>query len=401
MIAEPNYHLTDASGDLIGTIGVDSSGAVVIDHAASGELVTIDADGIHGDALTISDATITTELTDPAGVTHTSELAELSDIPDSLSDPGNVLGGSTGESTDTAVHPDASAAGGASVAISNATAGGFEASAIGNQTEATASGSTAVGSRASATGTDSTAIGVNAVAPNDEEGVLGEEPGSFASPSWVVPGDFTVQGSKNFEIDHPLRPDTHRLRHGNYEGDVSGGLIYRREVSITLSDGASEGTATLQMPEWFGPLATNVDVVVQAQGHFGDAYAEREEPTGTDITVTANESGDYTVVIYATRDDENVPNPSEHTVTRPKGAGWDGEPRAYYRNARGVDTSQYEGVKRVEQFFDHTAECDPTPCETAFEEWCVTLADGERVDVDEPMDAAPSVVIAAALETHR
>lgn len=339
-----------------------------------------------------------------------------------VDDLGNVLGGNSGDSTAAAVHPDSDAGGDGSVAVGdNSTAAGsgsiaigngaindhddaiiignnatadtaFGASSVvvGNSASATSSDAVAIGRQATADGSgvalgenttasdfNAVAIGVGAEAANTGEAVLGGTSESTDTYDWVVPGDFTVNGSKNFEIPDPSRPDTHDLRHGNYEGDVAGGLIYRREVSIT-TDGET-GTATVTMPDWFGPLATDVDVVVQAQGHFGDAYAEREEPTGETITVTANASGDYKLVIFATRDDANVPDPVDHDVTKPKGLRWNGEPRTYYLERD--DGSAYSDVERIETKFDHDGDCKDTPCESAAHTHRVTFTGGDRVDV--------------------
>mgnify|MGYP006287074687 FL=1 len=314
----------------------------------------------------------------------------------SVSDPGNVLGGSSSDNSSTAVHPNASTSDSTSVAV------GYQASttlntetAVGNNATTDGGSSMALGANSSATADSATALGLRAEATNANEGVLGGS-GSLSTNSWVVPGDFTVNGSKNFEIDHPAQSHTHDLRHGNYEGDVAGGLIYRRTVTVSVAADDSEGTATITMPDWFGPLATDVDVVVQADGHFGDAYAERTEPNGENITVHANASGDYTCIIFATRDDENVSDPADHDVVRAKGVGWDGSPRAYYRDAPAVNPSDYTNVERVEQFFDHDESDDTVPCASAFVEWRVTFTDGERVDVDEPMDATGQTVVDAA-----
>jgi len=339
-------------------------------------------------------------------------------------DSGNVLGGTASSSSDVAVGPTATSDSGgpfASVSVGeNASVSGSAGVAIGTQSNAPAdatsigaysdtvgncvvlgrSGSAAtnqyavaLGNSATADGEYSVALGYQAEASNDYQGVLGGVPDfNNKTSEWLVPGNFTVNGSKNFQIDNPSKPHTHDLRHGNYEGDVAGGLIYRRDVSIT-TDGET-GTETIQMPDWFGPLATDVDVVVQAQGHFGNAYAEREEPNGEEITVTANADGDYNCIIFATRDDSNVPNPEDHRVVKPKGERWDGSPRNYYRDAPNVNPAKYD-VERIEQYFEHSKNCDPTPCESAFVEWRVTLSDGERVDVSEPMDAAISTVVNA------
>jgi hypothetical protein len=328
-----------------------------------------------------------------------------------VDDSGNVLGGSASSSGDVAAHPNATAntdAGGIGIGDgANATAS-FNAIAIGRNADCSATdgtsvgpiasvsgeGATALGRSASASGDDSCALGRGAEATNANAGVLGVDT-STGPNSWTVPGDFTVNGSKNFEISDPARPHTHNLRHGNYEGDVAGGLIYRRSVTVNITNNADKGTASISMPPWFGPLATDVEVVVQAQGHFGDAYAERTKPNGEEIAVTANASGDYKCIIFATRDDDNVPDPEDHDVSKPKGERWNGDPRAYHRDAPDVNPSDY-GVERIEQFFDHTEGCDATPCEAAFETWRVTLADGSRVDVEKPLDADIQTVVDTA-----
>ncbi|OYR68159.1 hypothetical protein [Halorubrum ezzemoulense] len=50
---ESNYHITDDTGSIIGTIGVDADGNPAIEHATSGEQVAITQDGLEARGLTI------------------------------------------------------------------------------------------------------------------------------------------------------------------------------------------------------------------------------------------------------------------------------------------------------------------------------------------------------------
>jgi hypothetical protein len=108
-----------------------------------------------------------------------------------------------------------------------------------------------------------------------------------------IDGDFTVSGSKSFKILHPTKAD-YWLHHSAYEGDVAGGNLYRRDIT-TIS-----GSAVLIMPDWFDPLNKDVVIFVQADRHFGRAYATAN---GNAITVTSDSDGDYHLIIFGTRRD--------------------------------------------------------------------------------------------------
>jgi hypothetical protein len=56
-----------------------------------------------------------------------------------------------------------------------------------------------------------------------------------------------VEGSKNFLINHPLRPDTHELVHSTLEGPEIA-VFYRGEAQL------SDGEATVILPDYFEAL---------------------------------------------------------------------------------------------------------------------------------------------------
>lgn len=448
-ILQQDYLKADGSAPLTGSLNLNGNdiqdNTTTIWDASNGYIPTSAIQSVSSSDLAFDPAT-QTELDNHAGNSsahHTKYTDSDAQNVVNSTDSGNVLGGDSYYSNEVAIHSSASTGEGGSYNIAigksaftgpnttngvavgrNANVGGSDSAnavndgiAIGNGATATQFndnnvGSVAIGNDAeaaggalaigggwgvSATADKSVAIGAGASASNDYQGVLGNS-GDYDTKSWVVPGDFTVNGSKNFEIDHPVKPETHDLRHGVYEGDVAGGLIYRREVTIQM-DGDT-GTETVQMPEWFGPLATDVDVVVQPQGHFGRAYAECEEPNGRTIEVTANQSGDYKLVVFATRDDSNVPDPEDHEVVKPKGMRWNGDPRSYHRDAPDVDVDRFEEVGRIEQFFEHDDSDAGVPVESAFQNWRVTFDDGERVEVDEPLSTSVEEVVSIARDNR-
>src|SRR5690606_5592755 len=143
---------------------------------------------------------------------------------------------------------DASATGNYSVALGiNASAAGEGSTALGLNASAAGVGSTALGLNASAVNnstalginasaeTTSTALGNYASAENVNEGVLGGSNEAYGTTKWIVPGSFTVNGTKNFEIPHPNpeKKATHVIRHGAVESPTPGDTLYRWKIQAT------------------------------------------------------------------------------------------------------------------------------------------------------------------------
>ena len=266
----------------------------------------------------------------------------------------------------------------------NAVASGNSATALAFDATASDSGTTALGHNATASGTSATALGrgaeasgdfalgVGAPALNDNEGVLGGD-GDFDTNNWTVPGDFTVEGSKDFEIDHPSNPDTHDLRHGAYEGPVPGGLIYSETVEVDGSERSLDGILPGYITEDdFGTAWS--DHVNEDEG-FNTGYIDTDT-----WTLHVEEPGVYDVTLIGERDDEKALSNGKHRTEKPKGERWNGEPRTYYREDPRFDADEYDDILRVRQKFEHTEDCSPEPCEEAFAGWSVTIEteDGQR-----------------------
>lgn len=232
----------------------------------------------------------------------------------------------------------------------NAKSNGGSAVAVGLNTEAIKNNSIAIGTHAKAEGRSSIAIGPNttvidsypphipedlgnssiaignlAIAQAVRTGVLGvEKDASLGTNQWIVPGDFTVNGTKNFEIPHP-HPDkknTHRIRHGAVESPTPGDTLYRYTIEAT-EDGQ---TVEIQLPDYFPYLNTNVDVWVNGHLHFGRAFGVVEDDV---LKVTCEKAGKYKVLVIGTRNDDNVQDWYVKGVEREVGETWLGETEAF------------------------------------------------------------------------
>lgn len=186
-------------------------------------------------------------------------------------DSGYVLGGDGGTSTGAvAVGPDAFSGSNYAFSAGDADAwttysiaigtGAYvdysdHGIAVGRSSYVEGFAALAVGDATTAHGSRSAALGRHAGAPNAYEGVLGVDTSSAGPYDWTVPGDFTVEGSKNFDIPHPIYSER-RIQHGSYEGPVSGGLIY--EGSITTAD----GDVRVALPDYVPHISHNLRVHV-------------------------------------------------------------------------------------------------------------------------------------------
>lgn len=216
-----------------------------------------------------------------------------------------------------------SKAGQSSIAIG----GGAETSAhngvsLGRMTRSGAN-ATAVGSNAWATGQHSTAIGAGVKVNNIREGVLGGSTVTSTN-SWLVPGDFTVEGTKNFEMPHP-KPEksaTHRIRHGAVESPTAGDTLYRFTVESTKENDMQ----TIDLPDYFIYLNKDVQVFVTPQNHFGNGYGILNEET-EQLEIHCQTQGQYNVLVIGTRNDnhQSVQDWDIKGVEREVGESWTGE----------------------------------------------------------------------------
>ena len=200
---------------------------------------------------------------------------------------------------------------GASIAIgSSARAGGFRSIAIGR-------GATSKGSGINYR--PAMALGADAIAINDWAIVIGTE-----SNETTIPGAFTVNGTKNFEIPHP-KPEkkaTHRIRHGAVESPTAGDTLYRYKIQATKDN----DKVLIDLPDYFIYLNKDVQIFVTGQGHFGNGYGELNIET-EQLEVYCQLEGEYNILVIGTRNDDHqsVQDWGIKGVEREIGESWTGE----------------------------------------------------------------------------
>lgn len=183
--------------------------------------------------------------------------------------------------------------------------------------------SVALGRQALAAGDYSVALGCGASAENANEGILGGT-GSRIASKWKVPGNFTVSGTKNFEIPHP-KPEkkaTHVIRHGAVESPTPGDTLYRWRVQASKDN----DLVTIDLPDYFIWLNKDVQIFVTPQGHFGNGYGELNRET-EQLEIHCQYEGEYNVLVIGTRNDDH-PSVQEwyiKGVEREIGESWTGE----------------------------------------------------------------------------
>jgi len=216
-----------------------------------------------------------------------------------------------------------------SIAIgNNAKTGAAEgAIAIGLNANSTKDG-IALGINSTNNSSSSIALGELATVGNSYEGVLGVPSNVFGPREWIVPGNFTVSGTKNFEIPHP-KPEksaTHRIRHGAVESPTPGDTLYRWKVQSTKDN----DLVTIDLPDYFVWLNKDVQIFVTPQGHFGNGYGELNEET-EQLEIHCQFAGEYNVLVIGTRNDDHqsVRDWYIKGVEREIGESWTGETYAF------------------------------------------------------------------------
>ncbi len=233
--------------------------------------------------------------------------------------------GSKSEGSDSvALGRGSSANSGLSISIGGSSlAEGNRGIAIGGATLSENIYSMALGYAASATGSYSVGLGYEALSENNHEGILGS-PSNLATgtKSWKVPGTFTVNGTKNFEMPHPHpnKKGTHVLRHSAVESPTAGDTLYRYTIEATEAN----QTVEMLLPDYFQYLNKNVDVWVNGDGHFGRAFGKVE---GNTLIVTCELAGSYKCLVIGTRNDDHdsVQEWDIKGVEREIGESWTGE----------------------------------------------------------------------------
>lgn len=260
---------------------------IKLGHVKAGNNITIDTDG-----------TINAQAGGNVDSVNGKTGVVVIDVPDiaGLMGPKLALGN------------NASAAGAYTVALGKDASAGNYAVALGNNASA---------------GNSAVALGQGASTENPNEGVLGATKTATTS-KWIVPGTFTVQGTKNFEIPHP-KPEkkaTHVIRHGAVESPTPGDTLYRYKITATKEN----DLVTIDLPDYFIYLNKNVQIWVIGQGHFGNGYGILNRET-EQLEIHCQYEGEYNVLVIGTRNDDHpsVQEWSIKGVEREIGESWTGE----------------------------------------------------------------------------
>lgn len=210
--------------------------------------------------------------------------------------------------------------------------------AIGYESEAGPSAA-ALSLSAKATGGESLALGSFCKALNWNEAVIGGR-------IWetVVEKDFRVRGSKNFEIPHPHpeKKATHTIRHGAVESPTPGDTLYRYFIDVKenvahvrlCGDNAiikcdikktEEGyKLVVPLPDYWVYLNKDPQVTVNGYMHFGTGtgYIDKEKES---LVLLLQKPKAYHVILYGTRNDDNIQHWYIKGVERKIGESWLGE----------------------------------------------------------------------------
>jgi hypothetical protein len=145
-----------------------------------------------------------------------------------------------------------------------------------------------------------------------------------------VNGDISGN-SKNFVIDHPTKSG-YQLRHGAYEGPVSGGLIYRDTVRVI------NGTAKPDFPDYVldDEFGTDWTSHITPDDHFGTAYLDTDS-----WTIHADTDGKYDVMVVGQRTDDVMFKNQGGVTTRKDDESWDEASARYYNGADDIDSIEF------------------------------------------------------------
>lgn len=133
-------------------------------------------------------------------------------------------------------------------------------------------------------------------------GVVGDE-GGGAGHAVFARGTFAATGSKSFQIDHPLRPETHYLAHFCAEGPEPYN-IYRGNV---ITD--ATGVAEVHLPEYFSQINRDPTyhlTVIDDSDEFVLAKVSRKLQDGRFTIRTSRPDIEVSWEIKAVRDDRWV-----------------------------------------------------------------------------------------------
>lgn len=121
-------------------------------------------------------------------------------------------------------------------------------------------GGTGAGVRGSSTGAGYGAHGITFGAASNSYGVVGEEPTGGAGHAVYAIGTLAATGTKSFQIDHPLEPETKYLNHFCVEAPEPYN-VYRGTAELD-----ARGEADVELPAYFAEINRDPTVTLTAVG---------------------------------------------------------------------------------------------------------------------------------------
>jgi hypothetical protein len=120
-------------------------------------------------------------------------------------------------------------------------------------------------------------------------GALGDGQGNYTSASFtndvIIKGNLLVEGTKNFEIDHPLDPLNKTLDHAAIE---SSEVLNQYSGNATLN---AKGQATVTFPDWFSGINTDFRYQLTAIGVPGPGLYIAKEVENGSFTIAGGQPG--------------------------------------------------------------------------------------------------------------
>jgi hypothetical protein len=163
-------------------------------------------------------------------------------------------------------------------------------------------------------------------------------PGStFSNGNVSISGNLSTGGNKDFVIDHPTE-EGYKLRHGSYEGPVTGGLVYRARVDVINGSGKPDFPDYVLQNEFGDDWVTSITPT----DHFGSAYLDTDT-----WTVHADTDGKYDVVVYGQRTSREALAGRGGITTRKDDESWTDAADRFYDPTSNTDIDTVEMVSGV------------------------------------------------------
>lgn len=158
-----------------------------------------------------------------------------------------------------------------------------------------------------------------------------------------VQGDFSVVGSKDFKIDHPLKPETHWLIHSCIESPERLNA-YKGRGKI------KNGKFIIELPDYFEALNKDFEYNLTPIGQPANLYVS-EEVKNNKVEVSSDVDCDFSWVVYGVRNDlYSQAHPSIPEVEKEiKGYA---RPELYGETQNLLDKIASENVRRKEKGLD-------------------------------------------------